>query len=155
MLFRSIKALQEFRKTLDETFAVDLTAGAYVIAGNYRLNHKKFAPENILNDNADTYWATDDSVLSSDLIIQLSEEKQFDRIIIQEPIKFGQRISAFEIEIMDNNSWQSVFQGTTIGYKRLIRIPAVKTSQVRLRILRANNTIAISKFGLFKSSENE
>jgi alpha-L-fucosidase len=150
-----IKALQRFRKTIDETFAVDLTKGASATAGNHRLNHKKFAPENVLNNNADTYWATDDSVLSSYLIIQLPEEKLFDRILIQEPIKYGQRVSKFEIEIMDDNGWKSVFQGTTIGYKRLIRIPAVKASKVRLRILKANNTIAISRFGLFKSSENE
>jgi alpha-L-fucosidase len=150
-----VEALQTFRKTIDETFAEDMTKGASVTAGNHRLNHKKFASENILDDNADTYWATDDSVLTSDLTIRLPEEKLFDRILIREPIKYGQRISEFEIEIMDDNGWKSVFQGTTIGYKRLIRIPAVKASRVRLRILEANNAIALSRFGLFKSSENE
>jgi len=150
-----VKVLQGFKKILDETFAVDLTEGASAIAGNYRLNHKKFAPENVLDNDAGTYWATDDSVLSSDLIIQLPEEKEFDRILIQEPIKYGQRISEFEIEIMENNKWKSVFRGTTIGYKRLIRIQAVKASKIRLRILEANNTIAISKFAIFKASENE
>ena len=150
-----IIALKGFKEIMDETFAVNLTEGASVLVKNYRLNHKKFAPENVLDDNGDTYWATNDSILSSDLIIQLSEEKEFDRILIQEPIEYGQRISQFEVEIMDNNNWKSVFQGTTIGYKRLIRIPAVKASNIRLRILKANNTIAISKFALFKSSENE
>jgi alpha-L-fucosidase len=150
-----IMALQGFRKTINETFAVDLATGASATAENYRSNHKKFAPEKVLDENVDTYWATDDSVLSSYLIIQLPEEKLFDRILIQEPILYGQRISKFEIEIMDDNGWKSVFQGTTIGYKRLIRIPSVRTSQVRLRIHEANNTIAISKLGLFKSSENE
>lgn len=152
---KDVKALQEFRKIIDETFSTDLTKGASVIAGNYRLSHEKFAPENVLDNNGETYWATDDAVLSSDLIVQFPEETEFDRILIQEPIQFGQRISQFEIEIMENNSWKQIFQGTTIGYKRLIRTPSVKTSKIRLNILNANNTIAISSFATFKAAENE
>lgn len=148
-------ALQGFRKILDETFAVKLTEGASAIAGNYRLNHEKFAPENVLDDDSDTYWAADDAVLSSDLLLQLPKEVEFDRILLQEPIEYGQRISEFEIEIMENNRWIPIFQGTTIGYKRLIRIDPVKASKIRLRILKANNTIALSKFALFRSSESE
>ena len=150
-----VAALQEFKEIIDKTFATDLTGGASVTANNYRLNLKKFAPGNVLDDNEDTYWATDDSIHSSDLIIQLPVEKEFDRILIQEPIKYGQRISQFEIDVMENNSWKPVFQGTTIGYKRLIRINAVRTLKIRLRILQANNTVAISGFALFKSADNE
>jgi len=48
-----------------------------------------------------------------------------------------------------------VYEGTTIGYKRLIRINPVKASKVKLKILQANNTVAISNFGLFLSSDKE
>jgi alpha-L-fucosidase len=150
-----VKSLQEFKKIIDETFAVNLTEGASAIASNYRLNRKKFDPENVLDDNDDSYWATDDSVLSSELIVQLPEDRLFDRILIQEPIKYGQRIREFELDIMENNHWKTIFQGTTIGYKRLLQIDPVKASKIRLRILNANNTIAISRFGLFKADKNE
>jgi len=150
-----IKALQGFKTIIDETFAINLTEGASVTASNYRLNHKRFIPENVLDDNDNSYWATDDSVFSSELIIQLPQDRLFDRILIQEPIKYGQRISEFELDIMENNYWKTVFQGTTIGYKRLLRIDPVKASKLRLRILNANNTIAISRFQLFKADENE
>ncbi len=148
-------ALQKFKNIIDKTFAVDLTEGASASAKNHRLNHKKFAPENVLDESDNTYWATNDSVLSSDLLIQLPEEKEFDRILIQEPIKYGQRISQFEVEIMEDNNWKPVFKGTTIGYKRLIRINTVNASKIRLRILKANNNIAISRFSLFRSVEKK
>ncbi len=148
-------ALQDFKEIIDETFAVNLTDGASAIANNYRLNHKKFAPENAVDNDNETYWATDDSISPSELIIQLSDKIEFDRILIQEPIKFGQRIIKFNVDIQGEKGWETVFEGTTIGYKRLIRIDPVSTTKVRLRIIKANNTVAISNFGLFKSSEKE
>ena len=75
--------------------------------------------------------------------------------MIQEPIRFGQRISRFEIDVIGNNGWETIFKGTTIGYKRIIRIPPVNTRKIRLRITKANNTVAISNFGLYRSSHKE
>ena len=150
-----VKELKEFKKIIDETFSVDLAKGKIAEANNYRLNHKKFAPENAVDDSNKTYWATDDSVLPAQLTVQLTNETNFDRILIQEPVKFGQRISEFEVQVMQKTDWKTVFKGTTVGYKRLIRIPPVSTTQVRLKIIQANNTVAISNFGLYKSSDKE
>lgn len=150
---KDVKVLQEFKEILEATFAHELTAGAEAVATNYRFNHQKFAPDQVLDHNDHTYWATDDSVFSCELIVQLSEAKQFDRILMQEPIQYGQRISQFEIDIFEENQWKTVFQGTTIGYKRLLRIQAVQASKIKLRILKANNTIAISNFAVYKSVE--
>lgn len=150
-----VQALKDFKKTIDETFSVDLAKGKIITANNYRLNHKKFAPENAVDNNSDTYWATDDSVFPSELVIELNDETEFDRILIQEPVKYGQRISQFKVEIMGSMAWKTVFEGTTIGYKRLIRIAPVSTTKVRLTIIQAKNTAAISNFGLFKSSDKE
>jgi len=150
-----IKALQGFKEILDKTFAQNLSVGASASATNYRLNLEKFAPDNVLDNNTNTFWACNDSALSADLTLQLPEERQFDRILIQEPIKYGQRISEFQLEIIEKGNWKSIFKGTTIGYKRLIRIKPVRASIIRLRILKSDNTIAISNFAIFKSSENE
>ena len=150
-----VLALKGFKQILDETFAFDIAQGASVTTNNYRLNNKTFAPEHVLDNDNDTYWATDDSLFPAELILQLPRETEFDRIMIQEPIKFGQRISRFRIDIMVKAGWETVFEGTTIGYKRLIRINPVSTTQVRLTFVHANNTVAISKVGLFKASEKE
>lgn len=146
-----VQSLQQFKKILDKTYAVDLAKGKAITANNHRLNHQKFAPENAVDQSNDSYWATDDSIFPSELIIDLADTIEFDRILLQEPVKYGQRISQFKVEVMDITGWKSVFEGTTIGYKRLLSIAAVKTNKVRLTIVQANNTAAISNFGLFKS----
>jgi alpha-L-fucosidase len=48
-----------------------------------------------------------------------------------------------------NGAWREVASGTTIGYKRLLRLPAVSASGVRLRITGRRAKPAIAEFGLF------
>ncbi len=150
-----IAALKEFKEIIDESFSKNLAKEAKIEANNYRKNNDKFAPKNAIDDNIASYWATCDSILPAQLTLKLPKEIAFDRILIQEPIKYGQRIRKFNIEILKDKNWKKVFEGTTIGYKRLIRIPKEITTQVRINVTQANNTVAISNIGLFKSSKRE
>jgi len=91
-----------------------------------------------------------------ELTIDLGEELFFDRILIQEPIEFGQRISKFQVLIRNINSdWELVAEETTIGFKRLLRINPTSASRIKLKITESKNAPAISNFGLFLSSEME
>lgn len=150
-----IAALRRFKEIIDESFQVNLAKGASVKASNHRLNHGKFAPGNILDDDTDSYWATDDEIIGATLEIDLGGAVLFDRVMIQEPIRFGQRISAFTVKAFSDGKWQAIATGTTIGYKRLLRVPPLKASKIQLVITGANNTPAISNFGLFKASTAE
>ena len=87
--------------------------------------------------------------------MKFQKETFFDRIVLQEPIQLGQRISKFQIEVYSKQGWQKVFEGTTIGHKRIIRIAPVHASQLRLKIIEANNTVAISNMKVYKASEEE
>ena len=150
-----IASLQEFRSILDETFSNDLAQGSSLRATSQRLNHAKFSPGKLLDGDPETYWAADDGVTEAAIEVRLDGEKLFDRILLQEPIRFGQRISRFSVEAKLNGEWKQVANGTTIGYKRLLRIPTVQTNHVRVLIKEANNTPAISAFGLYKASPKE
>ena len=87
--------------------------------------------------------------------IDLGEPTYFDRILLQEPIRFGQRIASFAIEARAEGEWMEVASGTTIGYKRLLRIPGIEADRVRIVIREANNSPALSNFGLFQASADE
>lgn len=150
-----IKALREFKSILDGTFRTNLASGKKVEASNYRMRHKKFAPSNIVDGDVDSYWATDDNIRQATLEIDLGGPVLFDRILIQEPIRFGQRISKFEILGRIDGKWISLAQGTTIGYKRLLQISPVDADKIRLILKESNNIPSISNFGLFRASEKE
>ena len=55
--------------------------------------------------------------------------------MLQEDITKGQRIEAFTVEALTDNSWKEVAKGTTVGYKRLLRFPTIKADQLRIKIL--------------------
>jgi len=158
-----IAVLREFRRILDETFAVNLAAGKPVViagdaaaaTGRHRAEHSKFAPANIGDNDPETYWATDDGVTSASLEIDLGAPTRFDRVMLQEPIRFGQRIAAFAIEARVDGTWQEIARATTIGYKRLLRIDPVTADRVRVVIEDVVATPALSAFGLFEASPAE
>jgi alpha-L-fucosidase len=150
-----IASLREFRSILDETFKRDLSAGGKIKASNTRLDHEKFSPSHLLDDNLDDYWATDDSVKEAMLELILPGKQTFDRLLLQEPVRFGQRISEFKVQVWIGEEWKEISGGSTIGYKRLLRFSPVTTNRVRILITQANNTIALSKIAIFKASGRE
>jgi len=147
-----VKSLEGFKQILDNTFANNLAEGATANANNFRYSNPIFAPENVLGDSNDSYWATDEGVFPAELTINFNKDTYFDRIVIQEPIQLGQRVSKFQIEVYSKKNWRQVFEGTTIGYKRIVRIDPVNASKLRLKIIEANNAVAISEVGVFKAS---
>jgi len=150
-----IAALTDPRQVLDETFAEDLAAGRSVTADQHRLGHSRFAPGNLTDGDDDTYWAADDGIRSAHLEIDLREATRFDRIELREPIRLGQRISGFTVGIMTDGEWMEIAAGTTIGYRRILRIPPITTDLVRITITGANNTPALSRLSLYKASAGE
>ena len=75
--------------------------------------------------------------------------------MLQEMIATGQRVEQFKLEAWDGQAWKEFAKATTIGYKRLLRFPAVTASKVRLTILDARDCPTIREFGLFKASAAE
>jgi alpha-L-fucosidase len=150
-----VAMLRDFRRILDETFSVNLAAGRPVGSDSHRQGHSKFSPSNITDDDSDSYWAADDGVRQATLEVDLGAPTYFDRIMLQEPIRFGQRISAFLIEAQVDGEWVTVARATTIGYKRLLRIDGVEADRVRIVIEEANSVPALSNFGLFRASTGE
>ncbi|NOR14074.1 MAG: tetratricopeptide repeat protein, partial [Candidatus Aminicenantes bacterium] len=137
------------------TFSMNLARGKSVQSASHRHKHPQFAPENIVDEDPASYWAADDPFREASLEIDLGETMEFDRILLQEPIRLGQRISEFEIKGNIKGEWMRLAQGTTIGYKRLLRIPRVQTDKLQINIKSANNTPALSNFGLYLASPRE
>ncbi|XOV93413.1 MAG: alpha-L-fucosidase [Bacteroidota bacterium] len=143
-----VKSLKDFKRLIDHMFMMDLASGQ-VRASNTRMKNKYFDPNNILDQDLNTYWATDDGIKEASLIIELEEEVDFERIIIQEPIRFGQRVSRFQVFVDRNDEWELVFEGTTIGYKRIIETEPINSKRIKLTILDALGPPAISNFEIY------
>jgi len=149
-----VKSLTAFGSILRQTFAINLAKGATLVASNVRgKNKQKFGPANLLDADRYTYWATDDSVATPKLTIDLHQPKTFNVVRLRENIKLGQRIDRVAVDIWNDGKWEEVTSATSIGGNRLIRLKDdVTTAKVRLRITAAAACPALSDFGLFKEA---
>lgn len=55
-------------------------------------------------------------------------------VLLQEDIACGQRVEDFMVEARVGGTWQQLGKGTTVGYKRMLRFPAVEADAIRLTI---------------------
>jgi alpha-L-fucosidase len=146
----SVERLREFHAALDKIFGTDLAAGKKATATNIRGNDPAFGPDKALDGKKDTYWATDDSVTSASLEVDLGGELDFNVIRTEEMIALGQRVARYNIEVWSDSSkqWKKVAGGETIGYRKLDRFPKVTASKVRLNIDISLGCPTIKSFGV-------
>jgi alpha-L-fucosidase len=145
------KASKDFAAAVKEAFAVNLAEKQKITASNIRGNSKEFGAEKTADGNADTYWATDDDVRNASLTIDFGKETTFNRFMVQEYIRLGQRVKAFIVEAYIDGTWKEVAKATTIGYKRILRFPGVKAAQVRFTITDSKSCPLISNLGIYNA----
>lgn len=69
--------------------------------------------------------------------------------MIQEDISKGQRIESFLVEAYKDGAWIHLSEGTTVGYKRLVRFSDTCPERIRVTIRSARGIANVSAVGLF------
>lgn len=144
-----VQTLAQWRALLNERFKTNLAADAKVTASAVRGDSKQFAGENVKDNNPETYWTLNDSERSGTIEFSFGEQRLVQYVLLQEYIKLGQRVKSFTIEAKTNDGWKKIGAGTTIGYKRIIKVDPVEASSVRISINDAKACPVISTIELF------
>ena len=69
--------------------------------------------------------------------------------LIQEDIAQGQRVEDFLVEVYSNGAWQYAAEGTTVGYKRLLRFSDCQPEKIRVTIRGTRAAANITNVGLY------
>ena len=144
--------LVAFRAERDRIFSNDLTQGG--IAHGTHLRGRRSRADNVLDTAYHTYWAA--SSTNDTLFISTPDPINFDIIMLQEYIPLGQRVAAFHVDCWQpwvKGGWVTIAKGTTIGYKRLLRIPAVTASRLRIIFDNVLATPVINRVALYNSNK--
>ena len=143
-----VERLKVFRQALDAIFAGDLARGAVASASNVRGHATAFAPACVRDGHPETYWATDDGVTRASVELTFPQATAFNNIVVQEYVPLGQRVQAWTLAARVNGVWTRIQAGTTIGFKRILRVPPVTADAVRLEITRAKACPTLAAFGV-------
>jgi len=129
-----VASLQGWKKLIDERFKTNLALNKATTASSVRGNSPDYDGKMVTDGNKETYWATNDQENTGTLEIDLGEKKLISYVLVQEYIKLGQRVKSFSFEVEKDGNWQEVAKGTTIGYKRILRLDPVEAQKIRIVI---------------------
>lgn len=117
-----VQRLKEFSGYLKNTFARN-----YVLKGN------------------EAWHGTSGTVRQYDI----QKDALVNAFMIQEDISKGQRIESFLVEAYKDGSWIHMAEGTTVGYKRLVRFSDTRPERIRVTIRSARGVADVAAVGLF------
>jgi alpha-L-fucosidase len=142
-----VNRLAEFGNTLRPTYAPEKNLAARAAnASFYR---------NALDSDPHTVWSAVEGSHSAMIDLVFPTSISFDRAVTMEWLVEGQRIQKYALQIKDGTKWKTIYEGTTIGHKKIDRFDRTTARRVRLNVLRASSTPRIRKFQLFDGSQSD
>ena len=114
-------------------------------------NVQAYGAANLIDTSYHSYWTVDDSVTSAQVVLSFDQPVSFNRLMLQEYIPLGQRISKFHIEILlPDGKWRTIATETTIGYKRIVLLPMCTAKAVRICIDESLACPVLNRVAMFK-----
>lgn len=148
---KDVEQILKLADAVKADFANNLAKDKNAEATNVRGGSKIYSANNVTDGNPDTYWATDDDVIKASVTIDFGVPTLFNRFLAQEDIRLGQRIKKFTVDAFINNEWKEIASETTIGRKRILRLPDITATKVRLNIADAKACPVISNIEIYKA----
>ena len=110
-----------------------------------RLMEFRQALDNIFADNL----ALEQRREGNTWTVKVRSGKPFNRVVLQEDIAKGQRISAFTVEVETADGWAPLAQETTVGRKRILLVPQTSCETLRVRVTDALAKPLLKDIGLY------
>jgi alpha-L-fucosidase len=127
-------------ETVRNIYSVNLLEGASISAGTEDSAHRA---ANILKDD-ETYWRPEGTASEgcgaggenerAELEIRLRRYTKISHIELQEQIRESQRIEAFSVYAETGNRREKIYEGTTVGFRKICRFKPVETDHLRITI---------------------
>lgn len=153
-------AVLGLRRLIDATYGdgTDLargrTASSRDTRGSAMGRTGEFGADKAVDGDPKTYWATDDGATAGSLEVDLDATKPFDRVVLAEPTWLGQRVRRFRIGVPATDGgegWTTIAEGTTIGHKRIVRVPETKAARIRVEIIDSRACPCLSAIAVHKT----
>ena len=147
-----VAALEAMGRTLRELFAVNLAADASIEAPDDGYH----TADAMKTDSYDEYYKPFDGENDPEIVLTLPEARAVSILSLKEHIPMGQRIERFAVDVRtaedggaSDGAWKQIAEGTTVGYRKILRFDPVTTDAVRIRILDSRVCPVLSFVGLY------
>ena len=125
-----VKVLEEVGQRIKQTYGANLFANA---EGNSQ----------VIDNDVESFTLLDKADKSIEITTNIPVT--INRMLIQEAIpSHGERVEEHAVDAWIDSQWKEIAAATNIGYKRILRFPAVTSSKFRIRVLKSRLSPAIS-----------
>ncbi len=140
------KRLRQLGDWIHNTFKENVVEEAELFANKEVQGH---AINAVREDNNKTWYEPVSGTKKTEIQIVWQEEKVLEYLVLKEAIWCSQRIEEFEVYAMKNGKEILIYHGTTVGYKKIVELNAIKTSKLIIRIFDARTEQTLYIIGLF------
>ena len=130
---------------LELEFRDEFTEGCEFKATNEKddLHSAKFI------NSGKSYFRTADGALKTTITVDMGEVKSINKVVLAENIKTGQQIEKFKLYYFYNKRWHKIYQGGTIGRKKICLLPPMDARRLKLVIEKTRGFATISEFKVY------
>ena len=126
-----LKRLGEF---INDTFKNNLLKNALITTVPEH-DCRGDSPDMMRTDDYNTYFMNKEGENKLLIEIKFDECKKLNYLVLKEAITFSQRVEKFNVYFNDESGNKiKIFEGTTIGYKRIIDLKGTKTDNLTIEI---------------------
>ena len=126
-----LKRLGEF---INDTFKNNLLKNALITTVPEH-DCRGNSPDMMRTDDYNTYFMNKEGENKLLIEIKFDECKKLNYLVLKEAITFSQRVEKFNVYFNDESGNNiKIFEGTTIGYKRIIDLKGTKTDNLTIEI---------------------
>lgn len=140
-----VRRLKEIGEEIKKAFAYNYASSVK----NITASNEKSGCEiwNAIKDDENIYYMAE-KYNDGDMIsieIEFNGEREFSKVVLMENIRVGQRIERFEILVGD----KKIYEGQTVGYKKIARFEPVKTDKLTINILESRTEPTLGFIGVY------
>lgn len=138
-----VARLKELGEYLRKKFAVNLVKEARLSADEQEEGH---GIEGVCSDDYESFYKARDGRRQADIAVTFRQPVKVSAVVLKENIRMSQRIESFRIE---DGEGKVLYQGSTVGYKKIAIFPEAEVEELHIRILDSRVCPTLSFVGVY------
>ena len=137
--------LKELGDYLRAAFRKNLLDQAVLFAGSGD-------PSALRTDDYESFWMPEHIDMGEGdafIEVRFAASADIGYLVLKENLRMGQRVERFAVDVLTENGMSTVYEGTVIGYRRIVRLDR-KILAFRIRILDSRTAPALSFIGAYE-----
>ena len=138
-----VKRLKELGEYIQSSFQNNLLEKASISSDGGNIEAAR-------SDDYEGYFIAPKGRNTAEIVAEWDAPVSIGNIVLKENILCGQRVESFIVEAKIQGEFQEIYQGTVIGYKRIVPLENTVTSCIRIKITDSRTEPTLAFFGIYE-----